>query len=135
MTQNKIKPYLNEYVSGTYEDICREYLIKQNIRGEAPFVFDKIGKWWGNNRLSRSEEEIDIVAMSKEDILFAECKYKNQKTDVDVIEELINKARIFKYKNIFYYIFSKAGYTKRAVEKVKISGNIYLIDNETMDQL
>ena len=62
----------NRYLGFVFEGIARQLLIQLNKRGELPFRFSRIGRWWHKN------EEIDLVALNEreEKALFVEVKWK-----------------------------------------------------------
>lgn len=122
----KINPELNTYLGLIFEDICSHYLIEKNKKLELPFVFEKIGRWWGTNPLKHQQEEIDILAADKTNALFCECKWRNELLDVDVINSLIEKSSILNYETKYYLYFSKSGFTNKAIEYAKVNKNIYL---------
>ena len=125
--ERKIKPFINEYFGPVFEDIAFEYLKRMNKKGKLPFVFEKIGKWWGNNPIKRQEEEIDIVAYDKENILFGECKWKNGLINMSVIRKLIDKSVLFDFKNKFYVYFAKNGFTEEVMNFAKHNENILIV--------
>ncbi|MGB9975818.1 ATP-binding protein [Thermovenabulum sp.] len=128
--ENKIKPYINEYLGGVYEEICMDYLKLLNKNRKLPFVFEKIGKWWGNNPYKRREEEIDIVAFDKENIIFCECKWKNSKMDKDTLDSLIEKSMLFDYSKKFYFLFSKSGFSEELIKYAGDFKNVFLIEKD-----
>ncbi|PXF59330.1 MAG: hypothetical protein C4B59_11770 [Candidatus Methanogaster sp.] len=67
---NVIKEDYSNYLGGVFEEVARQFLIKERDR---IFGFSKIGKWW------HKDKEIDIVALrdATEEILFVECKWQN----------------------------------------------------------
>ena len=76
----------------------------------------------------KSQEEIDIVGSDeKNNYLFAECKWTNEKVDLNILEKLINKSSIFNCNEKYYYIFSKSGFTKGCIEKSNEMKNVILI--------
>ncbi|MGL5901488.1 MAG: ATP-binding protein, partial [Cetobacterium sp.] len=62
----KIKTTFDLWVSKVYEDLSRESLMYDN---QIPFAIRNLGRWWDKN------EEIDIVALGEDEILFGECKW------------------------------------------------------------
>jgi len=71
-----------KHVSFAYEDICRDFLKRQNANNRLPISFTKIGTWYGNYRditKERMSVEIDIVALDEKgkEIIFAECKWQD----------------------------------------------------------
>jgi hypothetical protein len=128
--KEKVMPQLSDYLGGVFEDICIQYMIRRNQSLSLPFIFDNIGRWWGNNPKTKSQEEIDFIANSKKKAIFGECKYKNEKVDIGVLEELIRKAEIFdtRYTEKYYYLFSKSGFTNKVIEEAKKANNIELVE-------
>ena len=59
--------------------------------------------------------------------IFAECKWRNENVDLDVLETLIGRSRLFNYIKIHYYLFSKYGFTKGCIEKAEEMGNVTLV--------
>lgn len=130
-----IEPYLNEYVGKIFEEICKEYLLLNINSKNIPFFFHQIGTWWGNNSKTKSEEEIDILTFTNDKInaLFAECKWRNEKTNKEIVEDLKRKSKILKqFKNKYYAIFSKSGFKKDLLEIAEQENNIYLFDLNKM---
>ncbi len=93
---------LNQYLGHVFEDICREYVLKHGYR--------EAGRWWSG------PEEIDLIATNDGTMLLAECKYRNELTDADIIDGLLDKSKLVKDRGLEkrYALFSKAGFTKVA---------------------
>lgn len=129
---SKITGELNSYLGAVFEDICIQFLKRKNKNMELPFVFEKIGRWWGNNPYKKREEEIDILAIGKENALFGECKWTNEPIDMEVVNSLIEKSTILSYSQKHYAFFSKYGFTKDV--KIFSEGNssIYLYELNDM---
>lgn len=124
----KIQPELSNYLGAVFEDICTEYLKRKNKKMELPFVFDKIGRWWGNNPIKKREEEIDILAINKQNALFGECKWTNSPVDMGVVNSLIEKSSILNYSQKYYIFFSKSGYTEEVRRLAGAGNNMFLIE-------
>lgn len=118
-----------------FEEVCIQFLIRKNRNMELPFVFDTIGKWWGNNPIKKCQEEIDILAVGKDNALFGECKWKNEAIGLDVINGLIEKAGILNFSNKYYAFFSKSGFSQGAIEFAKENKNIILFDSKDLDDV
>ncbi|MBP2073398.1 DUF234 domain-containing protein [Thermoanaerobacterium thermosaccharolyticum] len=127
--ENKIKSSMNNFLGLVYEEICIDYLKILNKNKKLPFIFEEIGKWWGNNPYKRREEEIDIVAINNDNIIFGECKWQNQKIDMAVLNDLIEKSALFDYQNKYYILFSKSGFTSEVANFASYSNNIILVEN------
>lgn len=125
----RISPEFSDYMGSVFEEICKQYLWKMLIRGRTTIQFSSMGRWWGNNSIEKKQVEIDIAAeQDKDTALFGECKWRNEKLDTEVLDALILKSELFPYKNKFYYLFSKSGFTKGCEEKAKKLGNVLLVN-------
>ncbi len=123
-----IKPELEQYTSRLYEDVCREYLRRLNRQNELPFRFTRIGRWWNKN------DELDIMATDrdKNHFLLGECKFKNTSFDLaDMNAALAKFMPSKKTAKIYYYLFSKNGFTQE-VNKAARQRDIRLIDVDEM---
>jgi len=129
---NELEVQISDFMGETFEDICREWLWRENFERRLPFAFKDCGRWWGNNPLRRSEQEIDLMAYSKDNTaaLFCECKWTNRKVTESTIDELVDKSRFFPYERKHYFLFSKSGFTGTALKKA--GDNVHLICFEDM---
>lgn len=131
---NRIQPILPNYMGSIFEDICKQYLLRQLVQGKLPLIFSSIGRWWGNDPLNKTEVEIDLVAeQDRDNAIFAECKWTNEKVDAKVLEKLDDLSRrLFHYQNRHLYIFSKSGFTDGCVERAKSFPSVHLVSFEEM---
>lgn len=129
LAYKKIEPYLSDYMGAVFEEISKQYLWSILLKGECPVNFTDIGRWWGTNPKTRTQEEIDIVGFEgKTKALFAECKWTNEKVDVGVLEKLIERSNLFNQTEKYYYIFSKSGFTQGCIDKAVKLGRITLVE-------
>lgn len=128
LVYKKIEAQLSDYMGKIFEEICKQYLWRQLIDGTCPVEFISLGRWWGNNPIEKIQEEIDIMGeQNKNTALFAECKWTNEKVDLNVLETLVKRSYLFNYKTRYYYLFSKNGFTKSCIDKAKEMGNVILV--------
>ena len=67
--------------------------------------------------------------MDDENAIFGECKWKNEPVGIVVLNELIEKSKLFKqYKNKYYMLFSKSGFTRELEETAVKMGNVELVN-------
>ncbi|QSQ08751.1 hypothetical protein H0A61_01096 [Koleobacter methoxysyntrophicus] len=125
--EKKIKPFINNFIGTVYEEICIDYLKILNKNKALPFIFEKIGKWWGNNPYKKCEEEIDIIALDEDNIIFGECKWQDRKIDMAVLNVLIEKSALFSYRNKYYVLFSKRGFTDNVINFAEHHSKVFLI--------
>ena len=105
-----IKPQINSFMGNIFEDICRQYLYRPDVYQSLPFFFGKLGRWWGTNAAKKREEEIDIVALGEDKMLFGEYKWRNGKVDACVIQTLLERGELFACPEKYYFVFSKSGF-------------------------
>jgi AAA+ ATPase superfamily predicted ATPase len=124
---NKInKNLIDNHIAYVYEDICIEEMWKMNAEGKWSFNFDKVGRFWNNNI------EIDIVAFDSngKNIIFGECKYKEQPLDVDVFYDLLEKSKEVDWKRnsrkASYVFFSINGFSSSMEALAKSREDILL---------
>ncbi len=115
-----MKQEFSSYTGHIFEGIVKEFLILMNAENSLPFNFSKIGTWWSGER------EIDVVALSKNEALFVECKWQNRKTDIDVLKNLTENAQFVKWQREkdHFAVFSKSGFTLKAENFAKEKGII-----------
>jgi len=125
-----IKPLISEYMGHIFEQISKEYLMNENKNLRLEFVFNEIGRWWGNNPVKKIEEEIDIVALGNKAAIFAECKWQND-VSLTILGELVRKSALFKFDHKSLYLFIKGEITASFIKKAKTL-NIKIINLEMM---
>lgn len=131
LVYRRIEPKLSEYMGKVFEDICKQYLWKLLLAGKCPVEFTSLGRWWGNDPIEKCQAEIDIMGeQDKDTALFAECKWTNEKADISVLETLAKRSRLFSYKDIYLYLFSKSGFSKGCVDEAKRMGKVTLVGYE-----
>lgn len=128
--ERKIANDYSNYMGLVFERICQDYLLRKNSLGELPILFTSIGRWWGANPITHKQEEIDIIAGDGSAYLICECKWKNEKTGLEVLRSLQAKADVFNKKRTqtWYVLFSKAGFTTAVTEEARNDPHIMLID-------
>lgn len=133
LVYKRIEPQLSDYMGKVFEEICKQYLWKRLLAGTLPIEFTSLGRWWGNDSVEKSQAEIDIMGdQDKNTALFGECKWTNEKVDVGVLKTLIRRSEIFSYKNSYFYLFAKSGFTKGCIEEAGKMGNVELVSYEEM---
>lgn len=132
LAYKRIAPELPSYMGGVFEEICMQYLWKLLLEDKCTVNFSDLGRWWGTNPKTRTQEEIDIMGTDKDCALFAECKWTNEKVDLGVLETLVERSNLFNYKKKHFYLFAKTGFTKGCMDKVGEMGNVTLVEYADM---
>ena len=127
--KNRILPDLPNYMGRSFEQICLEYLLRQNAAGKLPFLFTAIGRWWGTDPATRTQKEIDLIAGEGTQYLICECKWRNEPVDLPVLTTLQKKADVFcKTRSATWYLlFSKNGFTKKLLDAAAQDTSVLLI--------
>ncbi|MGC9001120.1 ATP-binding protein, partial [Caldisericum sp.] len=127
--RQKIYARLPLFEGKAFEEFAQKFIkyIEKSL-----FPVERIGRWFGKDpskQKGMNEEEIDVVALNEKskDILFAECKWSNEKVGVELYEELKRKSKLVQWHNNerheHYALFSKSGFTeemKRIAEKERV---------------
>jgi len=122
-----IKPHTSEYMGSVFEEICKQYLWRQNIAKQTPILFTDAGRWWGNSKKKKEECEIDIIAANKDEAIFAECKWTNERVGVGVLNTLIERSELFSYREKHYYLFAKTSFTDSVRARADSEQHITLV--------
>ncbi|KPQ41379.1 MAG: Archaea bacterial protein of unknown function, partial [Candidatus Methanoperedens nitroreducens] len=125
-----VKNSFNAYLGETFEQIGKEMLISLNSQEKLPFRFQKLGREWGKIPMvpkGQNEYEIDLVAVNDDtlEILFCECKWENNKVDIDVYFKLVKKAGYVKWhhdRKEYFALISKSGFTDRMKKEAEMKG-------------
>ncbi|MDY2593509.1 MAG: ATP-binding protein [Oliverpabstia sp.] len=133
----RIEPDYNNYMGLVFEKICMDYLNVQNAKGQLPILFTSIGRWWGTNPATRNQVEIDLIANDGKDYLIGECKWRNEKLDLAVLQDLKQKADIFSRNrtHTWFVLFSKSGFTQAVVEEAEKNDNIILVSIDKLMEI
>lgn len=132
LAYKRISPALSSYMGGIFEDICKQYLWKLLLAGKCAVNFNSLGRWWGTNPKTKSQEEIDIMGADKDSALFGECKWTNEKIDLGVLEALTQRSTLFRCQKPYFYLFAKTGFTTGCIAQAAKMGNVALVSYEDM---
>ncbi|WP_408070154.1 ATP-binding protein [Butyrivibrio sp. JL13D10] len=119
------KDFEEQYVPGRFEEICRQYLIKQNRLGYIDPVIEKIGKYYYDDPKRHINGEFDVVTLDEKGYVFYEVKFRKKKTSKEVIEKEISQVKETGLNCYKYVFFSRSGFNYEESEEV---GHIELKD-------
>ncbi len=126
---DEIMDDISGFMGTAFEDICRQFLIRQAKVQKLPFVPAQIGKWWGNNPAIRTQDDIDLLALSrnKDEGLFCECKFTNRPMPMEEYDDLLIAAKAFPDDMKKHFLFiSKSGYTSPVQQRAAKEGAVLL---------
>jgi AAA+ ATPase superfamily predicted ATPase len=130
-----IEPELPDFVSSTFEQLCRNALPALYPEHDLTRV---PGAWWYGGR------EIDIVApTSDETLLVGECKFTAQPAGYDVLARLEDDASHVEWTpgsgdepDLSYALFAKNGFARSVREAASDRADLSLFDlEEVIDSL
>ncbi|MCD8379554.1 MAG: ATP-binding protein [Lachnospiraceae bacterium] len=130
--ERAVKSNYPDYMGLIFEKMCREYLMRyaQNL----PVELREVGQWWGSDRETHQEVQIDIVGLPVDGnaCLIGSCKYRNEQVGVEELKLLRRYASVFRPDGVFYYyIFSKSGFTPALLDLEK-QGEVTLLTLEDL---
>jgi len=109
-----IKDDLEQFVSLRFEKIGEQFLIrKYKLRNNEPII--NIGRYWYNDRKTKTDVEIDLCVQAKKRIHIYECKWTNSIIGESVMNDLIEKGKYLDANK--YGAFSKNGYHDLVLDK------------------
>jgi hypothetical protein len=119
----KLKSNFNLWISKAYERLCLDSILKDE---KIPFPLMKTGRWWDKN------DEIDVVGLGEDKIIFGECKWSEKHVGLNVLYQLKEKSKKVKWKNgireEFFILYSKSGFSDDLIKLAKEDSKIILND-------
>ncbi len=131
----------------TWEEICREWVLRAGAAGILPYLPDEVGSAWN------SKAQVDVVGINtmEKTIILGECKWLLKPADRKVMAELVEEkaSLIIPTKGnwkVFFLGFSRSGWTSGSLayqdeinrNPVKgenwVSTGMQLIDLERLDR-
>lgn len=120
---------ISNFMGIAFEDICRQYLIRQARLKKLPFVPAEIGKWWGNNPVIKAQDDVDILALNRKrtEGIFCECKFTNKPMPMAEYDDLVIAAKAFPDTMKKHLMFiSKGGFSAPVRRRAEDEGTVLL---------
>ena len=114
------RDFETEYVPRIFEDVCRQYLVRRNRRGQMDVPFEKIGRYYYDDPKSRMNGEFDIVTLDPQGYVFYEAKFKNGPVTEKMMRDEIAQVRKTGLNCYKYGFFSKSGFADAALPGVQM---------------
>jgi len=117
-----VKNRLHLFMGKIFEDMCRTFTLKIGLEGKLNCFVTNVGTWWGSELIENEEgtkkaqsTDIDVVALSpsEKSIITGECKFKNEKIDKFIYENLIRRSKLIHsgFNQVQYLLFSLSGFS------------------------
>lgn len=100
-----------KYVPRIFESICRQYLIRQNRSGKITEPFEKIGKYYYDDPVRKTNGEFDIVTQDRNGYVFYEAKFRKEPVSERMIREDICQVEGTGLQCFRYCFISRSGFT------------------------
>lgn len=113
------KDFEEYYVPHLFENICKQYLIRQNRLGEIEPVLQNIGKYYYDNPKNRTNGEFDIVSEDDNGYIFYEVKFRKKEITDEMIDEEIAQVNATGLNCYKYVFFSRSGFKYKERDNVK----------------
>ena len=110
------KDFEEYFVPHQFEDICRQYLIRQNKKHAIEPPFEKIGKYYYDDPVSKTNGEFDIVTEDEIGYVFYEVKFRNKPITESMIDEEITQIKQTGLTCSRYVFISRSGFTCKETE-------------------
>lgn len=110
------------FVPHMFEEVCRQYLVRQNRKGGIEPPFDTIGKYWYDDPANKTNGEFDVVTHDPKGYVFYESKFRKTPVTQSMVDEEISQVEVTGLKCHRYGFFSRSGF--KTIE----SDNITYID-------
>lgn len=114
-SENFYDKYIEEdfetkYVPKRFEDICKQYLIRQNKAGAMDEIFEKIGKYYYDDPVNKKNGEFDIVTLDDKGYIFYEAKFRKNPISEQMINEEIEQVNNTGLNCYKYGFISRSGF-------------------------
>ena len=128
--RHAIAPVLDEYVSGPFEEMCREY-IRWHARDTLGAIAHRVGRIWFQ------DGDIDVVArLLNNSLAVGECKWSRKHVGLNMLEQLKENV-IFAMdgpppKRTYFLLFSRSGFSPQLRTLAASDDAIRLLGPEQM---
>jgi hypothetical protein len=99
----------------TWEELCREWVLRAGSLGQLPFMSDQVGSAWDRT------VQVDVVGINRMEktLALGECKWTQEAADRKVLAELVEDkaAQVIPSQGrwrVYFLGFSRQGWTSRA---------------------
>lgn len=100
-----------QYVPHAFEEVCKQYLIRQNRAGNIEPPFELIGKYYYDDPERRQNGEFDVVTQDPNGYIFYEAKFRTTPVTQRMIEEEIAQVERTGLSCYKYGFFSRSGFS------------------------
>ena len=114
------KDFEEYYVPHMFENVCRQYLIRENRAGRIEPVIERIGKYYYDDPKNRTNGEFDVVTEDEKGYVFYVVKFRKKKVSNEVIDEEISQVEATGLNCYKYVFFSRSGFNCDGRDNVRL---------------
>lgn len=111
-----------QFVPRGFEEVCRQYLVRQNRMGNSEPPFDLIGTYSYDDPVTRTNGEFDVVTKDPLGYSFYEAKFRTTPITQRMIEDEIEQVQRAGLTCHRYGFFSRSGFEAQADERTALIG-------------
>lgn len=111
-----------QFVPRAFEEVCRQYLVRQNRMGNSEPPFDLIGTYSYDDPVTRMNGEFDVVTKDPLGYSFYEAKFRTTPITQRMIEDEIEQVQRAGLTCHRYGFFSRSGFEAQADERTALIG-------------
>ena len=111
-----------QFVPHAFEEVCRQYLIRQNRMGNIEPPFDLIGTYSYDDPATRTNGEFDVVTRDPLGYAFYEAKFRSTPITQRMIEEEVKQVQRTGLVCHRYGFFSRSGFEAQPDERTALIG-------------
>lgn len=111
-----------DYVPHIFEDVCRQYLVEKNQQGLLEEPFEKIGRYYYDDSVNKTNGEFDIVTYDAKGYAFYEAKFRKKPVTQQMIQEEIEQVQRSNMLCYKYGFFSRSGFENIKLKGVELIG-------------
>ena len=115
------------HVPHMFEEVCRQFLVRENRAARIEPAFDAIGKYWYDDPVGKTSGEFDVVTHDIDGYVFYEAKFRKTPVTRKMIEEEVEQVKATGLDSYAQGFFSRSGF-----EGVEASDVLRLYDLEEM---
>ena len=103
-----------QFVPRAFEEVCRQYLVRQNRMGNIEPPFDLIGAYSYDDPVTKTNGEFDVVTKDPLGYAFYEAKFRSTPVTQRMIEDEVEQAQQTGLMCHRYGFFSRSGFEAQA---------------------
>lgn len=120
------------YIKNVFKDICKQYLLRENVLTKRGLTINAVGNMWVNDDDTYTSEGFDIVALAQgdegESTIYCLCFSDENPVDMPKLRTLLEKGKRLGREGKDYYVaFSVSGFNENVQTAASALKNLMLI--------